>query len=43
MSIIAGVLVLHPLCHRARNERPGDLCFVPNVEDAYAVGAATSP
>jgi predicted MarR family transcription regulator len=32
------VLVLHHICHRARNKKLGDICFVLNVEDTHVVG-----
>ncbi|MGZ5130493.1 MAG: winged helix DNA-binding protein [Caldimonas sp.] len=35
---ITDVLVLHHICHRARNKRLGDICFVLNVEDTHVVG-----
>jgi predicted MarR family transcription regulator len=34
---ITDVLVLHHICHRARNKKLGDICFVLNVEDAHVV------
>ena len=34
---INDVLVLHHICHRARNKKLGDICFVLNVEDAHVV------
>ena len=35
---ITDVLVLHHICHRARNKKLGDICFVLNVEDTHVVG-----
>jgi len=35
---ITDVLVLHHICHRARNKKVGDICFVLNVEDTHVVG-----
>src|SRR4029078_12766001 len=35
---ITDVLVLHHICHRARNKKDGDICFVLNVEDTHVVG-----
>ena len=35
---ITDVLVLHHLCHRARNKKLADICFVLNVEDTHVVG-----
>ena len=35
---ITDVLVLHHICHRARNKKLGDICFVLNVEDTHIVG-----
>jgi len=35
---ITDVLVLHHICHRARNQKVGDICFVLNVEDTHVVG-----
>jgi predicted MarR family transcription regulator len=35
---IMDVLVLHHICHRARNKKLGDICFVLNVEDTHVVG-----
>src|SRR5213082_2265573 len=32
---ITDVLVLHHICHRARNKKVGDICFVLNVEDTH--------
>ena len=32
------MLVLHHICHRARNKKLGDICFVLNVEDTHVVG-----
>ena len=37
---ITDVLVLHHICHRARNKKLGDICFVLNVEDTHVVGYA---
>ena len=34
---ITDVLVLHHICHRARNKKVGDICFVLNVEDTHVV------
>ena len=34
---ITDVLVLHHICHRARNKKLGDICFVLNYEDAHVV------
>ena len=34
---ITDVLVLHHICHRARNKKVGDICFVLNVEDTHIV------
>lgn len=34
---ITDVLVLHHICHRARNKKIGDICFVLNVEDTHVV------
>ena len=34
---ITDVLVLHHICHRARNKKLGDICFVLNVEDTHVV------
>ncbi len=34
---IMDVLVLHHICHRARNKKVGDICFVLNVEDTHIV------
>ncbi len=34
---IMEVLVLHHICHRARNKKVGDICFVLNVEDTHIV------
>ena len=34
---IMDVLVLHHICHRARNKKVGDICFVLNVEDTHVV------
>src|SRR5438445_6207970 len=34
---ITDVLVLHHICHRARNKKLGDICFVLNVEDVHVV------
>lgn len=35
---ITDVLVLHHICHRARNKKLADICFVLNVEDTHVVG-----
>ena len=35
---ITDVLVLHHICHRARNKKVGDICFVLNDEDTHVVG-----
>ena len=35
---ITDVLVLHHICHRARNKKLSDICFVLNVEDTHVVG-----
>ena len=35
---LTDVLVLHHICHRARNKKLGDICFVLNVEDTHVVG-----
>ena len=35
---ITDVLVLHHLCHRARNKKLADICFVLNYEDTHVVG-----
>ena len=35
---ITDVLVLHHICHRARNKKLADICFVLNVEDTHIVG-----
>ena len=35
---ITDVLVLHHICHRARNKKLADICFVLNVEDTHDVG-----
>ena len=37
---INDVLVLHHICHRARNKKLGDICFALNVEDSHVVGYA---
>lgn len=37
---IMDVLVLHHICHRARNKKVGDICFVLNVEDTHVVAYA---
>ena len=34
---ITDVLVLHHICHRARNKKLGDIYFVLNDEDAHVV------
>jgi predicted MarR family transcription regulator len=34
---ITDVLVLHHICHRARNKKLADICFVLNYEDAHVV------
>ena len=34
---IMDVLVLHHICHRGRNKKVGDICFVLNVEDTHIV------
>ena len=34
---ITDVLVLHHICHRARNKKLGDICFVLNFEDTHVV------
>ena len=34
---ITDVLVLHHICHRARNKKLGDICFVLNYEDTHVV------
>ena len=34
---ITDVLLLHHLCHRARNKKLADLCFVLNYEDTHVV------
>jgi predicted MarR family transcription regulator len=34
---ITDVLVLHHICHRARNKKVGDICFVLNIEDTHVV------
>ena len=34
---ITDVLVLHHVCHRARNKKLGDICFVLNYEDTHVV------
>ncbi|HZV93548.1 MAG TPA: winged helix DNA-binding protein [Caldimonas sp.] len=34
---ITDVLVLHHVCHRARNKKLGDICFVLNIEDTHVV------
>jgi predicted MarR family transcription regulator len=35
---ITDVMVLHHICHRGRNKKLGDICFVLNVEDTHVVG-----
>src|SRR3954470_850822 len=35
---ITEVLVLQHICHRARNKKIADICFVLNVEDTHVVG-----
>lgn len=37
---ITDVLVLHHICHRARNKKLADICFVLNVEDTHVVAYA---
>ncbi len=37
---ITDVLVLHHICHRARNKKLADICFVLNYEDAHVVAYA---
>jgi predicted MarR family transcription regulator len=34
---ITDVLLVHHLCHRARNKKLADLCFVLNYEDTHVV------
>ncbi|MFZ4649709.1 MAG: winged helix DNA-binding protein [Rubrivivax sp.] len=34
---ITDVLLLHHLCHRARNKKLADICFVLNYEDTHVV------
>ena len=34
---ITDVLVLYHICHRARNKKVGDICFVLNIEDTHVV------
>ena len=34
---IMDVLVLHHICHRARNKKAGDICFILNVKDTHIV------
>jgi predicted MarR family transcription regulator len=35
---ITDVLILHHICHRARNKKIADICFVLNYEDTHVVG-----
>jgi predicted MarR family transcription regulator len=37
---ITDVLLLHHLCHRARNKKLADICFVLNYEDTHVVAYA---
>src|SRR3954453_16331477 len=37
---ITDVVVLHHINHRARNKKPGDICFVLNYEDTHVVAYA---